>query len=777
MRPYLAIIYDSFIDAARSRVLWVLLAAWTIILAAIAPFGIIEGTTFDIQPDQILARQQLLDELTNASQGNGTAAQRAVWESIEPNFQQQIIDRQKNKRGGRLPMGQIASGLSSVLKNPNLYAQEAWPTAAKRKEFEGVLDKPDASLSDQQRQRINRRLVELAFPGNIRSGEGNAIWIGYAGIKVSEALPVSRKQIQPFFEGRILMWIFKIGLGIVGVFVGVIVTSPMIPELFQVGSMHLLLSKPISRTWLLVAKFIGGTVFVALNVSYLLIGFYGLVGLRLEIWNHGILWCIPIFVFVFMIYYSVSVVAGLIWKNAIISIAIVALFWAFTTVIGITHGVMQAIVAVFPEITRIEKFGDTLVSVTNRGTLQMWDASKQQWVVAFGEIQAEESILGPFWIASEKSLYLGRPIRIPFGGLQSDGIRLQIAKLPELDDASPSKLDETPIWSDKRIDSGPEFPPRTRRAIAWEGSIVALTERGLYALDLDAVKATDTNKPFSILDLPILGGKPAEAYRRMTPDDWLPESPMDICYVASERYFIVFTHGKLVKLEPTEDRNQFRVGSSIDLELPDGSLALVACNGKTCLIATNKQGVWRVNCATWGPATRLDSIEDCVPRSLVASPNDGSFALLGRDGELWSIFEEGTSAKKVDIPIQGKCSAVMIDPSGKWWLAHDVNHVSCWDSRQSSLDEEIVPTRSVVERVYYWLIQPLYKLNPKPAAVDSAIQRSLTREDPMSLGRETTELQIKRGVDEDPWQPIWSNAIFIVCMLGIGSWYLHRQDL
>ncbi len=777
MRPYLAIIYDSFIDAARSRVLWVLLAAWTIILAAIAPFGILQGTTFDIQPDQILARQQLIDELTKASQGEGTAAQRAIWESIEPSFQQQIIDRQKNQRGGRLPMGQMASGLSSVLNDRSLFKKEAWPTAAKRQEFEGVLDKPSSSLTEQQLQRRNRRLVELAFPGVIRSGEGNAIWIGYAGIKVSEALPVTRKQIQPFFEGTILMWIFKIGLGIVGVFVGVIVTSPMIPELFQVGSMHLLLSKPISRTWLLVAKFIGGTAFVAMNVSYLLIGFYVLVGLRLEIWNQGILWCIPIFVFVFMIYYSVSVVAGLIWKNAIISIAIVALFWAFTTVIGITHGVMQAIVTVFPEMTRIEKFGDTLVSVTNRGTLQMWDASTQKWMVAFGEIQGEESILGPFWIASEKSLYLGRPIRIPFGGLQSDGIRLQTAKLPELDEASPTKLGETPLWSDKRIDSGPEFPPRTRRAIAWEGSIVALTERGLYALDLEASKAADTNKPFSIMDLPFLGGKPVEAYKRLTPEDWLPESPMDVCYVASERFFVVYTHGKLVKLEATDAPNQFQVGTSLDLDLPDGSLALVACNGKTCLIATNKQGLWRVDCTTWGPAMRIDSVQDCVPRSLVTSPNEGSFALLGRDGDIWSISEDGTIAKKIDVPIQGNCSAVMIDEAGIWWLAHDVNHISTWDSVHKSLTKEIAPTRSLVERIYYWLVQPLYWMNPKPAAVDSAIQRSLTRDDPMSLGRETTELQIKRGPREDLWQPIWSNAIFIVCMLGVGSWYLHRQDL
>ena len=67
MRPYLAIVYDSFVDAARSRVLWILLAAWTLVLAAVAPFGILTGTTMEFQPDQILDPVALIDELTKAS--------------------------------------------------------------------------------------------------------------------------------------------------------------------------------------------------------------------------------------------------------------------------------------------------------------------------------------------------------------------------------------------------------------------------------------------------------------------------------------------------------------------------------------------------------------------------------------------------------------------------------------------------------------------------------------------------------------------------------------
>jgi len=430
--PYLAVILDCFSEAARSRVLWVLMAAWTILLVAIAPFSILQGVTTDFQADQILARIQLIDALTNASASKGTKSQQAVWELMEPDLKQQIIDRNKNNRGGRLPMGELAKGISSVLGKPELYSEQAWPTASKRSDLEELLQGDLQKLPTEKLYRLNRRLVELAFPGMIRSGESNAIWVGYAGIKVSDPLPISKKQLQPFIEGFLLVTIMRIGLGIVGVFIGIVVTSAMIPDMYQAGSLHLLLSKPVSRAGILLSKFVGATAFIAWNVAFILFEFFLLVGWRLELWNPGILLCIPVFVFIFMIFYSVSMLSGLIWKNAIISIAITALFWGFCTVIGITHDVMSGIVTQWPKIVAIETIGEKVFAVTARGRLQLWDPASNQWQTAYGETTGEETIIGPFWIEPESALYFGRPYRIPFGGIQSDSIRLQIAKLPEL---------------------------------------------------------------------------------------------------------------------------------------------------------------------------------------------------------------------------------------------------------------------------------------------------------------------------------------------------------
>ncbi|MFO0922858.1 MAG: hypothetical protein U0905_10260 [Pirellulales bacterium] len=43
-----------------------------------------------------------------------------------------------------------------------------------------------------------------------------------------------------------------------------------------------------------------------INIAYLLLGLYLIAGMRLGIWNAGLLVCIPVFVFIFMIFYSVS---------------------------------------------------------------------------------------------------------------------------------------------------------------------------------------------------------------------------------------------------------------------------------------------------------------------------------------------------------------------------------------------------------------------------------------------------------------------------------------
>src|SRR5207245_2704518 len=114
----------------------------------------------------------------------------------------------------------------------------------------------------------------------------------------------------------------------IGLMIAVLVTAPIIPQMLDPGSLHLLLSKPLARSLLYIAKFLGGCAFVLLAASYLFFGLWLIFGVQWRIWEPQILWCIPVYTFVFATYYSVTTLAGAIWRNTIVSVIITFLFWA-----------------------------------------------------------------------------------------------------------------------------------------------------------------------------------------------------------------------------------------------------------------------------------------------------------------------------------------------------------------------------------------------------------------------------------------------------------------
>ncbi|MDC0311312.1 ABC transporter permease, partial [bacterium] len=66
-----------------------------------------------------------------------------------------------------------------------------------------------------------------------------------------------------------LPWYFEKLVLSIGLLIAIIVTANLIPETFEPGSLNLLLSKPISRWGLYVAKFVGGCAFIAICAAYL----------------------------------------------------------------------------------------------------------------------------------------------------------------------------------------------------------------------------------------------------------------------------------------------------------------------------------------------------------------------------------------------------------------------------------------------------------------------------------------------------------------------------
>jgi hypothetical protein len=164
-----------------------------------------------------------------------------------------------------------------------------------------------------------------------------------------------------------------------GVFVAIRVTAPMVPRTFEAGAVDLLMSKPVSRSLLFISKFIGGCAFILLNAGYFILGLWLIVGLRFDIWSSKLLLCIPIFLFLFSVYYCVSTLAGVWWKNAIVSVVVTIIFWLVCFVIGTSKTVIEQFFLHPQRIVKLTRAGDSLIGVNQSGQFVEWQSADRRW--------------------------------------------------------------------------------------------------------------------------------------------------------------------------------------------------------------------------------------------------------------------------------------------------------------------------------------------------------------------------------------------------------------
>ncbi|MEM7473660.1 MAG: ABC transporter permease subunit [Planctomycetota bacterium] len=416
MKPYIGILIDSFWEAINNRVLWALLICWSILLAILAPFGYITERSFTLITADINNRAGLVEKIDQAAKGNGSKSVQAVVTQLDAAFVKRV---QKSLKDDdiRVRSSELAEELNKALKSPDIYTEEAFPTAKKRKKLQPLIEMGPEERDEEDNEELNRKLMQLAFPLELAENFGERLSIGYAGFSFA-SLPFTRRTAREFLEPTILQFIVKFGLGVIAVFIAIIVTSPIIPDTFKSGSLHLLLSKPISRVLLYLSKFFGGTIFVLVNITYFLVGLFLIAGIRFEMWNPGLLYCIPLLVFVFVIFYSISGHIGLIWGNAIVCVVACMLFWFCCFCLGFARNNMRPFIEIFPQINKVAKIEDDVTAVTNLGEFQVWNSDFSVWqpAIASNGPGSQQRTFGPIYDEKRKKIFTKSFMQNPFGG-------------------------------------------------------------------------------------------------------------------------------------------------------------------------------------------------------------------------------------------------------------------------------------------------------------------------------------------------------------------------
>ena len=109
-----------------------------------------------------------------------------------------------------------------------------------------------------------------------------------------------------------------------GMALSVFASAGLVAAVFEPGRIELLLSKPVSRTQILLGRYIGNLAVVAANILYLTFGSWIIFGIKTGLWGGGYLLSSLFTIFVFGVLLALIVLIGVLWESA--AVAIMATF-------------------------------------------------------------------------------------------------------------------------------------------------------------------------------------------------------------------------------------------------------------------------------------------------------------------------------------------------------------------------------------------------------------------------------------------------------------------
>jgi hypothetical protein len=768
MRPYLGIIIDSFWEAVSNRVLWALLLTSSLTLIALAPFGLVVQHSRDISSLDIIDRERFVRKLARGLDQRGSPGLKAIADSLSPEFAEKV---RRESRENELLVGiaELVSELNRIARIPDLYSEERFPTADKRERLKGLIDGIPEGLSPEELQQLNRELLQIALAPELNASSAEQIWVGYAGYKLGTPLAVTRRQIELYMEPLILQLIVQYGLGVMIVFVAIVVTSPIIPETFRAGNLHLLLSKPISRTWLFLSKFAGGCIFVTLNLIYVLVGIYLIVGLQFGIWNTGLLGCIPLLLFVYLILYSVSALAGLIWGNAIVSVIATVLFWVFFFAVGTMHDVLHLRVEQWSQLRRIEQFGEEVLAVNEAGNLRAWDRTHAVWRPATAySVQAQglnSLTFGPFPDLQPRQFLVKTFMPRTFDS--SLVRRSRSLTLVRLDDRLPppesvKDARDSAVWNAL---PGPEIPEQVFRIDHLDGQLIVVSRLGLFRLDLEK---SDWRRSGGQSWLGLFVRSPFE---EVTPAGFrMSDNTTAIPF--GDSGLLVYTDGLLTRMRL--EKRRFEILKQTQLDGDGSEAALLAACGNYFLVARDRMPLQLFD-ADLQSIGRIELPGSEKPKQLSWIPGTELLMVLSHSGNLFQLDCKRATIQNYRLPFSTKVTCMNWSDPHRVWLGLSPNRAVCIDSTNNETVEILNPQPTRSEIFYHRVVRPLYRFNPKPAALNQSMRYVLTGEttaDPQLITFRLDNAQ----VELDVWQPIISNLVFLVVMLAASCIYLSRKE-
>lgn len=173
-----------------------------------------------------------------------------------------------------------------------------------------------------------------------------------------------------------------------GMFLAVFASSGLIPSVLEPGRIELLLSKPLSRTHILLGRYTGNVLVVFLNSVYLVAGVWTILGVKTGIWSPAFLIAIATTTFIFAVLLSVVVLIGVLFESAALATMVTVALMIISPILAQTSLMMrllssewsrnlwQALYYSLPKVYEIGKMTlDAIQSRTFVGFTPIWTSA------------------------------------------------------------------------------------------------------------------------------------------------------------------------------------------------------------------------------------------------------------------------------------------------------------------------------------------------------------------------------------------------------------------
>lgn len=769
MRPYLAIIKDSFREALHSYVLWIVIALITVFLLAAALVSYRQTLTVGLRDDEV-DWPKLVAQLEQAKADKGSPGAVRIWSLMSTQAQGNLarfkplspvptFEEARNFKDVTRP---ILKELRTILERDDLYQSTSFSASKMSMEGKALLQR-EKSLAKDERLRLNRLLLEAAFSGAIGESEGTSLVLCIAGYDLmQDPLPISKQMLVDVVRGYLPFIVDKGLLGI-GLLVAIIVTAPAIPNMFDPGALHLLLSKPVFRSLMFLSKFLGSCAFVLLCSTYLFIGLYLLLGSRWGVWEPRLMWCIPVYTFVFGIYYSVAALAALVWRNMIVSIIVAIVFWALCFSVGISKEWIEGSLNK-SRLRRIVPAGDNLLAVDSTNTPLVWNEEQRVWKVAL--LSKELRNFRP------AITFLGQmPVRGPVYDAQGkQAVVVQIS----------ARTGQQLIGSGKGADGfaykeGPASPASSMLLMSEPtGAPLLATATGLFRLEGDLVARADEIK-FLGYKIPFANRESVRDVGPTPPQNW--ETPFAAAFGPDGTLF-TYSRGKLQRFSKESD-GKYTLDKTEKFESKSERRGWVAAT-KSTLFVSHRDGKLQLRDPhTFALRKTLEPAPGQSPRILTASPDGSLLAVIMENRQLWLLADGGEELKLAPISGQGDISAIHFAGGNKVLVTDLFQRVTEYELPNWERKQRWSPSFDIQTRLYLYLLKPVYTVCPKPGELYRTVTYLLTEQKNEANSGESNDAEL-HGFEPEPkshpWRPVYSSLAFMIAMLALGCVYMERAE-